>query len=243
LPERSLSGSNPAELGPYFTVSFETPLTWRSMSPYLYSPRTGWLSYTPGHWVSSPSPLTTRYGGGILTRLHTGDAVLVQIKILSIGEGTLPTCYSFRYRSDGEPRWRNRYSDWLRAGLDGRGVGFRCPVGSRIFSFPYLPERHYCSPSLLSPVVKRQERKVNHSPPTSTQVNKTWIHTSIPQKSSWHNWVQGQLFYRSEGPHCTYGQIIGHDIISKQLIILKQNSYSYYVGCSEHDEIVNFNCK
>jgi hypothetical protein len=27
---------------------------------YLYPPGTGWPSYTPGHWVPFPSPLTTR---------------------------------------------------------------------------------------------------------------------------------------------------------------------------------------
>jgi hypothetical protein len=36
---------------PYFTVSSETPLTWRARFPYLYPPGTGWPSYTPGHWV------------------------------------------------------------------------------------------------------------------------------------------------------------------------------------------------
>jgi hypothetical protein len=38
---------------PYFTVSSETPPTWRSRFPYLYPPGTGWPSYTPppGHWV------------------------------------------------------------------------------------------------------------------------------------------------------------------------------------------------
>jgi hypothetical protein len=36
---------------PYFTVPFETPPTWRTRSPYLYPPGTGWPSYTPGHWV------------------------------------------------------------------------------------------------------------------------------------------------------------------------------------------------
>jgi hypothetical protein len=35
-----------------FIVSiFETPPTWRARSLYLYPPRTGWPSYTPGHWV------------------------------------------------------------------------------------------------------------------------------------------------------------------------------------------------
>jgi hypothetical protein len=32
---------------PYFTVSHETPPTWRVKSPYLYPPGTGWPSYTP----------------------------------------------------------------------------------------------------------------------------------------------------------------------------------------------------
>jgi hypothetical protein len=37
---------------PYFTVSSETPPTWRAMFPYLYPTGTGWPSYTPGHWVT-----------------------------------------------------------------------------------------------------------------------------------------------------------------------------------------------
>jgi hypothetical protein len=60
LPKQSLLGRSPAELRPYFTVSFETPPTWRARFPYLYPPGTGWPSYTPGHWVSFLSPLTTR---------------------------------------------------------------------------------------------------------------------------------------------------------------------------------------
>jgi hypothetical protein len=36
---------------PYFTVSSETPPTWRTRFLYLYPPGTGWPSYTPGHWV------------------------------------------------------------------------------------------------------------------------------------------------------------------------------------------------
>jgi hypothetical protein len=41
LPEQSLLGRIPAELRPYFTVSFETPPTWRARSPYLHPPETG----------------------------------------------------------------------------------------------------------------------------------------------------------------------------------------------------------
>jgi hypothetical protein len=36
---------------PYFTVSSETPTTWKLRFPYLYPPGTGWPSYNPGHWV------------------------------------------------------------------------------------------------------------------------------------------------------------------------------------------------
>jgi hypothetical protein len=36
---------------PYFTVSSETPPTWRAWFWYLYPPWTGWPSYTPGHLV------------------------------------------------------------------------------------------------------------------------------------------------------------------------------------------------
>jgi hypothetical protein len=50
----------PQNSRPYFTVSFETPPTWRTRFPYLYPPGTGWPSYTPGHWVPFMSPLTTR---------------------------------------------------------------------------------------------------------------------------------------------------------------------------------------
>jgi hypothetical protein len=53
---------------PYITVSFETPLTRRDRSSYLYPPGTGWHSYTPRHWVPFLLPLTTR--GGIINLLH-----------------------------------------------------------------------------------------------------------------------------------------------------------------------------
>jgi hypothetical protein len=37
----------------YFTVSSETPPTWRARFPYLYPPGTEWPSYTPGQWVAN----------------------------------------------------------------------------------------------------------------------------------------------------------------------------------------------
>ncbi|PNF23097.1 hypothetical protein B7P43_G09123, partial [Cryptotermes secundus] len=44
--------------------------------------------------------------------------------------------------------------------LDDRGVGFRFPVGSRIFKRPW--------------------READHSPPASTEVKKMSIYTSTP---------------------------------------------------------------
>jgi hypothetical protein len=45
---------------PYFTVSSETPPTWKARLPHLHPPRTGRPSYTPGHWVPFRSSFTTR---------------------------------------------------------------------------------------------------------------------------------------------------------------------------------------
>jgi hypothetical protein len=60
LPEKSLLGQLPQNSRPYFTLSSETPPTWRARSPYWYPPGTGWPSYTPWHWIPFLSPLTTR---------------------------------------------------------------------------------------------------------------------------------------------------------------------------------------
>jgi hypothetical protein len=37
-----------------------TSPTWRARSLYIYPAGRGWANYTPRHWVSYPSPLTTR---------------------------------------------------------------------------------------------------------------------------------------------------------------------------------------
>jgi hypothetical protein len=50
----------PRDSGPYFAVSHSRlPLTWSARFPYLYTPRTGWPSYTPKHWVPFSSPPAT----------------------------------------------------------------------------------------------------------------------------------------------------------------------------------------
>jgi hypothetical protein len=51
----------PRDSWPYFTVSdSRLPPTWRTRSPYLYPPGTGWSGYTPGHWVPFSWPPTIR---------------------------------------------------------------------------------------------------------------------------------------------------------------------------------------
>jgi hypothetical protein len=71
-------------------------------------------------------------------------------------------------------------------GLDDREVGVLVPVGSRIFSSP-RPDLFLGPLNLLSngcqgsfpPGVKRTGREVKNSPPTSGEVKKMWIYTSI----------------------------------------------------------------
>jgi hypothetical protein len=60
-PAQSFSGPSTSGLITIFCcLRFETPLTWRARSPYLYPPGTGWPGYTPRHWVPFSSPPTTR---------------------------------------------------------------------------------------------------------------------------------------------------------------------------------------
>jgi hypothetical protein len=83
-----------------------------------------------------------------------------------------------------ETEQRSRYSDRL---LEGRGVGVRVQVRSRIVSSPQRPDRLWEPPSLLSnvyrltPGVKRQGLQADHSPPASAEIKKMWIYTSTPQ--------------------------------------------------------------
>jgi hypothetical protein len=71
--------------------------------------------------------------------------------------------------------------------LDDRGVGVRVPVWSRIFTSSCCPDRLWGPPNLLSnvngralfPGLKRSGHEADHSPPTSAEMKKTWIYTSI----------------------------------------------------------------
>jgi hypothetical protein len=74
LPEQSLLGQSPAELTAIFYCLIWDPPNLEGHVPVFISPRNRVAKLYPGHWAPFLSPLTTRrdYGGGILTRLHTG---------------------------------------------------------------------------------------------------------------------------------------------------------------------------
>jgi hypothetical protein len=81
-------------------------------------------------------------------------------------------------------------------GLDGCGVWFRVPLGSRIFSSPRRPKWLWGPPNRLSngywgfsPGVKRTGREADHSAPASAEVKKMWIYIFTPHTPS-----QGQLY-------------------------------------------------
>jgi hypothetical protein len=107
------------------------------------------------------------------------------------GEYTSPPCYTHFLFS--------KYTTFLSRSQDRKvsiaagyrlydwGVGVQVLVGSRTSSSPCRSD--WLRPTqppiqwvleALSPGVKRTEREVDHSPPTSTEVKKTWIHTSTP---------------------------------------------------------------
>jgi hypothetical protein len=70
-------------------------------------------------------------------------------------------------------------------GLDGRGVGSRVPVGSKIFSSPNCPDRFWGASNLLCNgyrglFLREQrgpEREADYSPPASANVKKMWIYS------------------------------------------------------------------
>jgi hypothetical protein len=68
-----ISGTSPAGLMiTFYCLTFETPVTQRARSPYLYPPGRWWPSYNPRHCVPfSSTPMTRRATRGYLTRpLH-----------------------------------------------------------------------------------------------------------------------------------------------------------------------------
>jgi hypothetical protein len=66
-------------------------------------------------------------------------------------------------------------------------VGVRVPVGARFSllrsvqtGFGVQPTSCPIGTGTLSPGAKRPEREADHSHPTSAEVKKTWVYTSIP---------------------------------------------------------------
>jgi hypothetical protein len=73
-------------------------------------------------------------------------------------------------------------------GQDAQGVGVRVAVGAEFVSSSLRPDRFKGPPSLLSngycgdisPGVMRLGCEADHSPRTSDEIKKTWIHTCTP---------------------------------------------------------------
>jgi hypothetical protein len=92
-----------------------------------------------------------------------------------------------------EQGFRSRYSDLLRAGRlmvrslsPGRVKNFLFSTSSRTALEPTQPPIQWVT-GALSPGVKRPGREADHSPSTSMEVRKTWIHTSTPHTPSWRS--------------------------------------------------------
>jgi hypothetical protein len=67
-PAKLFSGLNPTKLTTiFYCLWFESPPTWKARFPYLYSPGTGWLSYTPGIGF----PFVVSYDPGYVLGIQT----------------------------------------------------------------------------------------------------------------------------------------------------------------------------
>jgi hypothetical protein len=85
-PAQSFSGPSPAGLVTVFcTLRFEITPTWKARSPYLYTPGTGWSSYTSRYWVIFSSPPTTcRSTASVRTQRKTQPAKLMKLVCRSV---------------------------------------------------------------------------------------------------------------------------------------------------------------
>jgi hypothetical protein len=131
---------------------------------------------------TSPAFSCTKYG----SRISRGDNILMWMAVL---ESALATTRRKHVKS----HWFNYvlfYSKLLKCtslltmrgsvvGLEDRSVAIRVRVGSRPGPGVHLTS-YPVGTRALSPSMKRQGRKTDHSPPTSAEVNKTWISTSTP---------------------------------------------------------------
>jgi hypothetical protein len=101
LPEQSLWGPSPAELRPYFTVSFETPSTCRARPLYLYRTGTKWPCLHPwalGSLFVAPFDWQWRYsnlpphGWNTMNCWLLGSRLVMQYPLL-FNNGIVDTIY------------------------------------------------------------------------------------------------------------------------------------------------------
>jgi hypothetical protein len=135
-----------------YCLRFEIPPTWRARCPYLHSTGTEWPSFTPG--TGFPFRCLLRldsrgYGGGILTRLHTGYILLVAMLSRSLFNDD-----AFRIETI---QLNDRMTDEWRYGnnLDGSS----CHNPGTILEFAWGKLRQICQNSLYP------GRHSNRSPP------------------------------------------------------------------------------
>jgi hypothetical protein len=82
--------------------------------------------------------------------------------------------------------YRSRYSEWLPAGRRRGRSSSPGRVKNCLFSTASRPALGLTQPPIewvpgtLSQGLKRPGLEADHSPPTSAEVKKTWIYTSIP---------------------------------------------------------------
>jgi hypothetical protein len=82
---------------------------------------------------------------------------------------------------------------WLSYRLDDQKIVVRILTGVRNFLFSSgTPSRRFNGYCVLSPAVKQPGRGVNHSLPSSGEVESGWTSTSTPHLPSWL--AQGQLY-------------------------------------------------
>jgi hypothetical protein len=143
LPEHSLSGPSTSEPRPYFTVSFETPPTWRARSLYSYPPETGSLVTTrPLCSLFVASCNSQGYGGGILTPPN-GSSSNQGIERRQFKTLYMPSEYIYKSFQSCKALLKhpvylyNAIGIATGYGLDDREVGVRVPVRRRLFMSSY----------------------------------------------------------------------------------------------------------